>query len=128
MRYVVDIETTSACDLAACGASKYAKDDSTRILCVAWADADSDSEPQLWNGHTDDPETLAIILDMFALKADLLIAHNAAFERACLREYITRLSDPSSAVLRAVRTRCGRRAILSGFQMNSKKTRGASVC
>ena len=95
MRYVVDIETTSACDLAACGASNYAKDDSTRILCVAWADADSDSEPQLWNGHTDDPETLAIILDMFALKADLLIAHNAAFERACLREYNTRLSDPS---------------------------------
>ena len=43
MRYVVDIETTSACDLAACGAYNYANDASTKILCIAWADADAPS-------------------------------------------------------------------------------------
>lgn len=92
MRYVVDIETTSACDLPACGASKYAKDNSTRILCVAWADADSDREPQLWSceGIETFEDTVKTLLS-----AELLIAHNAAFERACLSQYDDRFADPS---------------------------------
>ena len=50
MRYVVDIETTSACDLPSCGAEKYARDPSTLILCIAWDDADSPfpGGPKLW--------------------------------------------------------------------------------
>ncbi|MEE1209557.1 MAG: hypothetical protein U0K60_05900, partial [Parafannyhessea umbonata] len=82
-RYVVDIETTSACDLPSCGAEKYAEDPTTKILCIAWADADSDSEVKLWHCASGESITGAFIE---LLHADLLIAHNAAFERAVLSE------------------------------------------
>lgn len=82
MRYVVDIETTSTCDLAACGAYNYAMHPSTEILCIAWADADVPSaEPELW--RCDNGEPIDIALEIL-LSAELLIAHNAMFERRCL--------------------------------------------
>ena len=84
LRFVVDIETTSACDLAACGARVYAEHPSTKILCIAWADADDPKhEPQLW--RCDSGESIENCFDRL-LFADLLIAHNAGFERACLRQ------------------------------------------
>lgn len=83
MRYVVDIETTSACDLPSCGSEKYAQDTSTCILCIAWDDADSPFHggPKLW--RCDRPPRL---IDVFAelLGAELLIAHNAQFERSVI--------------------------------------------
>lgn len=89
LRFVVDIETTSACDLPACGARVYAEDPSTRILCIAWTDADTDGEPWLWRCDSNEPleDALARIL-----RADLLIAHNAGFERANLRRYDPRFA------------------------------------
>ena len=83
-RYVVDIETTSECDLTACGAWAYAEHPTTRLLCISWCDADTDSAPQSWDLLTGTYADLEAALDAL-LHADLLIAHNANFERHCLR-------------------------------------------
>ena len=84
MRLVVDIETTSECDLAACGAWVYAEHPTTRLLCIAWCDADTDAAPQSWDILTGTYADLEAAHDAL-LHADLLIAHNANFERHCLR-------------------------------------------
>ena len=83
-RYVVDIETTSECDLASCGAWVYAEHPTTRLLCIAWCDADADAAPQSWDLLTGTDAELSAAYDEL-LRADLLIAHNANFERHCLR-------------------------------------------
>lgn len=84
MRLVVDIETTSECDLPACGAWVYAEHPTTGLLCIAWCDADTDAPPQSWDRLTGTIAGLAAAYDAL-LRADLLIAHNANFERHCLR-------------------------------------------
>lgn len=83
-RYVVDIETASECDLASCGAWVYAEHPTTRLLCIAWCDADTDAPPQSWDLMTGTYADLEAAHDAL-LHADLLIAHNANFERHCLR-------------------------------------------
>lgn len=83
-RYVVDIETTSECDLSSCGAWVYAEHPTTRLLCIAWCDADTDAHPQSWDRLTGTDAGLSAAYDEL-LRADLLIAHNANFERHCLR-------------------------------------------
>lgn len=83
-RYVVDIETTSECDLSACGAWVYSEHPTTRLLCLAWCDADTDAAPQSWDLLTGTYADLEAALEAL-LRADLLIAHNANFERHCLR-------------------------------------------
>lgn len=91
MRYVVDIETASPCDLSARGVYNYAADPRTRLLCIAWADAEaSDTEPEVWSCLDSMPLT-----DVFEhlLSADLLIAHNANFERTVLKQYDARFGD-----------------------------------
>ena len=90
MRYVVDIETTSPYDLPARGSYIYAEHPDTHILCISWADADSDDEPRLWRCDSDVPLMYCLAELM---SASLLIAHNANFERACLRRYDTRLGS-----------------------------------
>ena len=90
MRLVVDIETTSECDLASCGAWAYAEHPTTRLLCIAWCDADTDASPQSWDLLTGTDAELEAAYDAL-LRADLLIAHNANFERHCLRN----LADPA---------------------------------
>ena len=84
MRLVVDIETTSECDLPSCGAWVYAEHPTTRLLCIAWCDADTDASPQSWDLMTGTYVDLEAAHDAL-LRADLLIAHNANFERHCLR-------------------------------------------
>lgn len=84
MRLVVDIETTSECDLASCGAWVYAEHPTTRLLCISWCDADTDAPPQSWDLLTGTDAELSAAYDEL-LRADLLIAHNANFERHCLR-------------------------------------------
>lgn len=93
-RYVVDIETTSACDLPSCGAEKYACDQSTRILCIAWDDADSPfpNGPKLW--RCDRSPGLQAVFDEL-LGAELLIAHNAQFERSVIGQLCQALKDAS---------------------------------
>lgn len=83
-RYVVDIETTSECDLPACGAWVYAEHPTTGLLCIAWCDADTDAAPQSWDRLNGTEAELEAAYDAL-LRADLLIAHNANFERHCLR-------------------------------------------
>lgn len=105
MRLVVDIETTSECDLASCGAWVYAEHPTTRLLCIAWCDADTDAHPQSWDRLTGTDAELSAAYDEL-LRADLLIAHNANFERHCLRN----LADPAFG--EAKRWMCS--AMLSG--------------
>lgn len=94
MRLVVDIETTSECDLAACGAWAYAEHPTTRLLCIAWCDADTDARPQSWDRLTGTDAELSAAYDEL-LRADLLVAHNANFERHCLRNLAgTAFGDP----------------------------------
>lgn len=91
-RYVVDIETTSACDLPNCGAEKYARDPSTCMLCAAWDDADSPfpGGPKIWRCDRKPP-----LYGLFQalLEADLLIAHNAQFERSVIGQSCPALKD-----------------------------------
>lgn len=105
MRLVVDIETTSECDLSSCGAWVYAEHPTTRLLCIAWCDADTDAHPQSWDRMTGTDAELSAAYDEL-LRADLLIAHNANFERHCLRN----LADPAFG--EAQRWMCS--AMLSG--------------
>lgn len=102
MRFVVDIETTSPCDLKARGALNYALDPGTRILCIAWADADAPCRVESWSlmdgrasglfGDKGGGRSIESVFDTL-LKADMLIAHNAAFERACLGAVDPRFLD-----------------------------------
>ena len=85
MRYVVDIETTSLCDLGTCGAWVYAEHPSTRLLCIAWCDADSDAAPQSWDVMTGSGEELERVYAKL-LCADTLIAHNANFDSKFLKQ------------------------------------------
>lgn len=82
MRYVVDIETASECDLLACGSRVYAEHPSTRVLCLAYCDADSQEPPQAWTVN-DGPAAWAELRARL-LAADALIAHNTGFERNVL--------------------------------------------
>lgn len=91
MRYVIDIETASSCDLSTRGVYNYSHDPSTRLLCIAWADADAPkAEPEVWSccDATPMPEVFERLL-----KADLLIAHNANFERTVLKQFDPRFGD-----------------------------------
>lgn len=94
MRYVIDIETTSACDLPDCGAEKYARDPSTRILCAAWDDADSPfpDGPKVWRCDRE-PTPYSLFQELLA--AELLIAHNAQFERSVIGHQFPALKDAS---------------------------------
>ena len=71
-----DFESASKCDLTVHGAYNYARDPSTRVLCMAWAL--DDGEVSVWRAAID-PFPQAVI-DAVA-KGDTIMAHNAAFER-----------------------------------------------
>lgn len=88
-RLVVDIETSSECDLTECGSRVYAEHLSTRILCIAYAPAGSDEAPKVW--HVLQPnaaEGLRRVKEEL-LAAEKLIAHNAKFERDVLSEKLS---------------------------------------
>ena len=71
----LDFETRSECDLPAHGAYNYARHESTRVLCMAWAL--DDNEVEIW---TPDQKFPKVVVD--AVQAGAMIyAHNAAFER-----------------------------------------------
>jgi len=77
---VLDFETRSLCDLKRSGANKYASDLSTEILTLCWMVDDNSIEA--W--HPGEPiETTSLY---YAIKRGaLLVAHNAAFEKAIWR-------------------------------------------
>jgi DNA polymerase len=69
---VFDIELRSCVNLEIAGVSRYARDVSTSVLCLAYCI--DDGEPKIWT--IDDP----LPEDLFA--ADEFVAHNFPFERA----------------------------------------------
>ena len=71
----LDFETRSECDLPARGAYNYARDPSTKVLCMAWAL--DDGEVEIWAPGQKFPKAVA---DAVA-NGDTIMAHNAAFER-----------------------------------------------
>jgi len=66
----IDFETASECDLPERGVYNYARDPSTRVLCMAWAL--DDGEVQVWTPGEPFP---------FDPSGHVVMAHNAAFER-----------------------------------------------
>ena len=73
----LDIETFSKVDLPKCGVYRYAEDISTEVLCIAWS---LNGGPiNLWT-----PGASITPLRQAALTADVLVAHNANFERVVL--------------------------------------------
>jgi hypothetical protein len=78
-----DFETRSATDLTAVGVHRYAADASTEVLCCAYA---VDDEPtQLWVRGDPVPSEF---VEAASNPNWLVIAHNAAFERAITRHIL----------------------------------------
>lgn len=77
-----DTETYSECDLFACGAHRYAEDDSTEITVFVWAL--DDGEPvveDLTGRQRPSPEATALLLDPEVI----LVFHNVGFDRTLMR-------------------------------------------
>lgn len=88
-RLFCDLETYSSVDITKAGAFKYVESDDFEIMLLAYA---WDDEPVRMldlldpNGHDEMPDIMSGILDPGTVK----VAHNSAFERACLRKYTGR--------------------------------------
>ncbi len=84
----IDFETRSRVNLKNSGAYRYAEDESTEVLFVAWAEGDE--EPFLWEKGQPDP------VNLFAhIKRVLFSAFNSEFEMAVWREIcVKRLGWP----------------------------------
>ena len=92
-RLFCDLETYSSVDITKAGAFKYVESDDFEIMLLAYA---WDDEPVRMldlldpNGHDEMPDIMSGILDPNIVK----VAHNSAFERACLRKYTGRYLPP----------------------------------
>lgn len=92
-RLFCDLETYSSVDITKAGAFKYVESDDFEIMLLAYA---WDDEPVRMldlldpNGHDEMPDIMSGILDPNIVK----VAHNCAFERACLRKYTGRYLPP----------------------------------
>jgi len=77
---ILDFETRSKCNLLERGTSNYALDSSTEILCMAMVYKDPSKDKEwLWYPHIS--KTLPRDMRMALEDADLVMAHNAAFDR-----------------------------------------------
>lgn len=93
-RLVVDIETSSACDLADSGSWAYAEHPTTEILIIAYANADTQEQPKIWSKADLSADLLLPCVLGELLCAEKLIAHNANFERECLSQLNPAFRDP----------------------------------
>jgi len=82
---ILDVETRSALSLKKAGASRYAVDRTTDVWCAAYAV--EDQPVQLWVPGEPVPEAIAA--------ADVIVAHNAAFERAIFAHVLPRHGWPA---------------------------------
>lgn len=86
-RLLIDLETFSSVDISKAGAFKYVEAPDFEILLLAYAWNDSPvrvldlTDPF---GHDELPDIVAGILDPNTVK----VAHNSAFERACLTKHL----------------------------------------
>jgi DNA polymerase len=78
MKLWFDFETKSECDLKKHGAARYARHDSTDIICIAYA-VDGES---VQTHFTEDGDLPTELYEYFSDDSIELWAHNAAFERA----------------------------------------------
>lgn len=92
-RLFCDLETYSSVDITKAGAFKYVESEDFELLLLAYAWDDGPVrvldllDP---NGHDEMPDIMSGILDPNTVK----VAHNSAFERACLRKYTGRYLPP----------------------------------
>lgn len=75
MPIYIDFESASECDLPSRGVYNYARDPSTRVLCMAWVIDDGDV--QIWVPNQTFPKEVSDAVT----NGDRIYAHNAAFER-----------------------------------------------
>lgn len=86
---VVDFETRSRCDLKQCGAVVYARHESTEILCLALYDLATD-ESIVYDPYEEDmPKEWFLKVT----SADLIMAHNALFDREIWRNCMNKAGD-----------------------------------
>ena len=78
MRVHIDIETFSTVDLPKTGVYRYAEDQSTEVLCIAYAV--NDGKISLWAPGMSLEPLIALVND----PVSVLAAHNASFERIVL--------------------------------------------
>jgi len=74
---VLDFETRSECDLKLCGTHVYTHHESTDILCISLYDMDTEESVVFDPVETDIPQVWKDKLN----SADLVVAHNAAFDK-----------------------------------------------
>lgn len=86
-RLLIDLETYSSVDISKAGAFKYVESDDFEILLLAYAwDAGPVRVLDLTDplGHDELPDIISGLLDPDTVK----VAHNSAFERACLTKHL----------------------------------------
>lgn len=76
MEWTIDFETRSRVDVRKCGSSRYARDESTELLCMAYSNGQGGVK--VWKKGDPPPQDL---LDSIQ-KGALVEAHNASFERS----------------------------------------------
>lgn len=82
-RLFIDLETYSSVDLKTCGLYKYVESPDFRVLLLAWA---VDDEPVQVIDVDNDPSTALLPVVRMLKDPDVVkVAHNCAFERACLQ-------------------------------------------
>lgn len=93
---VVDIETRSRVGLRECGMYKYMEDESTDVICMAIKEDDKPAEVWLperygWplNGRRVPQVSSGIVSAKLAV-ADVVVAHNAAFERLAFEHILSK--------------------------------------
>ena len=89
-RLFVDLETYSSVDLQDCGLYKYVESPDFRVLLVAWAIDNAEVQVVDLEQGEDLTPFLQALWDPKIVK----VAHNCAFERACLQRLTNRYQPP----------------------------------
>ena len=101
-RLLIDLETYSSADIAKTGAFKYAEapDFEILLLACAWDDGPvqvidmTDREPVTDERTAAKAAALASVVAGITDPDTVKVAHNSAFERACLTRYLGRDLPP----------------------------------
>ena len=103
----LDFETRSRIDLKKLGATRYAWDDLTQVLCMCWA-LDQDEEIHLWHRDHSWIEKSARPDDLLARvkNGELVEAHNAGFEFRIWNYVLMREFPEFNVPLRMEQMRC----------------------
>lgn len=107
MRIILDLETTSLCDLREVGVHVYAADPSTRVTCAGYA---IDNDPvAVWRPGAPAPPAFVAACGAGAV----IVAHNYAFDFTCYRRLLVPLGWPPVPLERWSCTMA--RSLVAGF-------------